>query len=450
VSLARRGKARAALVLLVGARQVEWAVLERGAKPCWREGSAATYAIAAGGEPLAALCGALQALPAPSGVQELRVLVADSWLAAVTLPWSDAMRDGRAASSQARARLAAAGFAAETADIIRIDDAPFGVPRLALAYPAALMAALEQLAARSGARLASVLPLAAAGWEAARRQPGAAQLAVLALAGAGMLAIARAGDQRLQELTVRVDAGSGVPQHELQQLWQRQCLRDPQLAALGRPALLDLSGAPPLAGAWADAIALPAPQGDAGPALALACASGARRSGLDAIQAGRPLTRPQWAALGGALVLACAALGHGLNAGASAQALQASLEAPRPVRAAPPVPAWSAAETARVGAVNVAIRELNLPFDALLRALAPAPDLQVAVLSVTTTAGSSAAAGSSVKIVAEARTRADMARYAAFVGERKPFTGAYLVEHELDETSPERPYRFTLEAMWKD
>jgi hypothetical protein len=265
-----------------------------------------------------------------------------------------------------------------------------------------------------------------------------------------MLAIARAGGQRLQELTVRVDAGAGAPQHELQQLWQRQCLRDPQLAALGRPGLLDLAGAQPLAGAWADTIGLPAPQGNAGPGLALAAASGTRRSSLDAIQAGRPLTRLQWAALGGALVLACGALGYGLNAGASAQALQAALDAPRPVRMAPPVPAWSAAETARVGAVNVAIRELNLPFDALLRALAPAPDLQVAVLSVTTTAGSSAATGSSVKIVAEARTRADMARYAAFVGERKPFTGAYLAEHELDESSPERPYRFTLEAMWKD
>jgi hypothetical protein len=437
-------------VLLAGARQVECAVLEHGAKPYWREGSAATHAVAAGGEPLAALCGALLALPAPSGVRELRVLVADSWLAAVTLPWSDAMRDGRTAAALTRARLTAAGFVAESADTVRIDDAPFGVPRLALAYPAVLMAALEQLAARSGARLASVLPLAAAGWEAARRQPNATQPAVLALTGAGMLAIARAGGQRLQELTVRVDAGAGAPQHELQQLWQRQCLRDPQLAALGRPGLLDLAGAQPLAGAWADTIGLPAPQGNAGPGLALAAASGTRRSSLDAIQAGRPLTRLQWAALGGALVLACGALGYGLNAGASAQALQAALDAPRPVRMAPPVPAWSAAETARVGAVNVAIRELNLPFDALLRALAPAPDLQVAVLSVTTTAGSSAATGSSVKIVAEARTRADMARYAAFVGERKPFTGAYLAEHELDESSPERPYRFTLEAMWKD
>jgi hypothetical protein len=438
------------LLLLVGARQLECAVLEHGAKRRWREESAVTQAIAAGGDPLAALCGALHALPAQSGVQELRVLVAENWLAAVTLPWSDAMRDGRAAPGQARARLAASGFAAQTADVVRIDDAPFGVPRLALAYPAALMTALEQLAARSGVRLASVLPLALAGWEAAQRQPGAAQPAVLAQAGAGMLAIARAGGRRLQELTVRVDAGSGAPQYELQQLWQRQCLRDPQLAALGRPALLDLSGAQPLDSAWADAIELPAPQGDAGPGLALAAASGARRSSLDAIQSGRPLTHPQWVALGGAVLLACAALGHGFNAGASAQALHAALDAPLPVRTAPPAPAWSPAETARVGAVNVAIRELNLPFDALLRALAPAPDLQVAVLSVTTAAGSSAAAGSSVKIVAEARTRADMARYAAFVGERKPFTGAYLVEHELDETSPERPYRFTLEAMWKD
>lgn len=78
------------------------------------------------------------------------------------------------------------------------------------------------------------------------------------------------------------------------------------------------------------------------------------------------------------------------------------------------------------------------------------PDLRVAVLSLTTTPATSSSQASRVKIVAEARTGADMARYVAFLAERKPFTGAYLSEHEIDENAPERPYRFTLEAEWTD
>ena len=459
MSQAERTGTRATLVLVIGARQVEGALLESGANMAWRAGSGFAHAIAAGGgDPLAALNATLQALPALAGVHgrcQMRVLVAETWLGTVTLPWSDAMRERRAALGHARARLGAAGFSTTAADTLRIDDAPFGVPRLALAYPAGLLAALAQLAARNAASLVSVLPLTVAGWNAAQRER--APRPVLALAGAGILAIARTGGGRLQELTVRAASGTAAPAQEMRQLWQRQCLRDPQLVALGEPDLLDLGGSPGQGAAWGRVIDLPkrgpVAEGVAPTASALALAAAAcsgRHDPLDAIGTGRKLSRPRRVALGAAAVLACAALGHALHAGLAARALQARLDVPHAVVAAPRVPAWSPMEATRVGAVNVAIRELNLPFDALLRALAPGPDLRVAVLSVTTAASSSAAAASSVKIVAEARTGADMARYAAFVAERKPFVGAYLVEHQLDETSPERPYRFTLEATWKD
>ena len=55
-----------------------------------------------------------------------------------------------------------------------------------------------------------------------------------------------------------------------------------------------------------------------------------------------------------------------------------------------------------------------------------------------------------MKIVAEARSAGDMAGYVRFLAERKPLNGAYLLEHEIAEGEAERPYRFTVEATWKD
>jgi hypothetical protein len=150
-------------------------------------------------------------------------------------------------------------------------------------------------------------------------------------------------------------------------------------------------------------------------------------------------------------VLALGGVGYAVQQSAEVQAVQQARLAARPgVAAAPRAVEWSRNELARVQAVNVAVRELNLPFEAILRALEPPKDMRVAVLSMTTAASTSGALASRVKIVAEARTGAEMARYVAFVAERKPFTGAYLVEHEIDETAVERPYRFTLEASWND
>ena len=123
----------------------------------------------------------------------------------------------------------------------------------------------------------------------------------------------------------------------------------------------------------------------------------------------------------------------------------AMTSAVQPVRA-PTI--WSREELARVQAVNMAIHELNLPISSILRALEPPPGIRVAVLSMETTGSSSTAHASSIKIVAEARTGEDMTRYIAFVAESKPFTGAYLTRHEIDQASVEQPYRFTVEASW--
>lgn len=448
----RRTPAGATLLVVVGACRVDCAVVRGQGQ--WQPDSlaGADIALADGAAlPLAALAGALHALPALPAGTAMRVLVSDRWLGAVTMPWNPAAQDRDALMLAARGKLAAAGFDTGSGDTIKVAEARFGAPRLTIDYPAALVNALAQGAARLDARLVSVLPLSVAGWALARRH-GA--LAALALVEDGLLALVRGGSCP-DELTVRAGvAGSGAGHAGLLAFWQRLSLRDPQLGRLAHVGLLDVragQGAPaPLPFV---ALAVPPAPGalSVPPGLRLAALLQHLRDPLDAVAGAPPVSMSRLALVAGAALLA---------AGAAAQAVRTSQEvhaweeaAARAVprtRQAPRVLPWSAQELARVQAVNVAVRELNLPFGAILRTLAPPPELRVAVLSVNTAPSRSSTQASSVKIVAEARTGAEMARYVAFLAERKPFTGAYLVEHEIDETAPERPYRFTLEAAWSD
>ncbi|HEY0061048.1 MAG TPA: hypothetical protein VGC21_02940 [Telluria sp.] len=439
--------AGATLVLALGAGRIDAGLLDAAA--VWQEGSLSSVVLADGAD-IEALAAALRAMPALPACAALRVLVADCWLGAASLPWSATLGQPQAAQALARTRLQGAGFAIDARDTVRIDDAAFGAPRLVLAYPAPLMAALALLAGRLHARLESVSAFSVAAWSLARAA-GASAPAALALLDDDMLLLCQARAGRLAELTVRRSPAGQAPLAALAQLWQRQCLREPQLAALTTLPLADLRGdsaQPAPAPAPFAPLAL-AGQG-AGGALRLAGAARPRHR-LDALA-----LAPVWSsalavpALVGVL-LAGAALGYAVQHTRVAAQLQARVDRPAVrVASAPPAPQWDARELPRVTAVNVAVRELNLPFAAILRALQPPPDLRVAVLSVTTAPSASSAQASRVKIVAEARSGAEMARYVAFVAERKPFTGAYLSEHEIDESAPERPYRFTLEAAWTD
>lgn len=442
------------LLLVIGAQRIEWAVHD-SASGEWRAGAAGAGALGSGDatatDAIDTLAGALGRIEAAPPLAAMRVLVADNWLASATLPWSSQVERGVGLDGSARVRLAAAGAEADSAATVRIDPAPFGAPRMVQAYPAALLALLHRNAARLGAPLVSVLPLSVACWDYARRHAPRAP-AALAVQGAGLMMLARRADgaaRHMADLLVRHAPQPGPAREPLQQLWQRQCLRDPQLAALDQVVLVELEadGAAPLA----PFVAPSWDSGDGAPSRALLLAAAAPAHRLDALAQRTRLTPPRLAALALLALTTVAALLSAAQATRHAAALRARVEAaPAQVPVAVPAPAWSRAELARVQAVNVAIRELNLPFPAILRALAPPPDLRVAVLSVTTAASQSAAQPSHVKLVAEARSAAEMARYVAFLAERKPFTGAYLTEHEIDETSPERPYRFTVEAAWKD
>ena len=132
-----------------------------------------------------------------------------------------------------------------------------------------------------------------------------------------------------------------------------------------------------------------------------------------------------------------------------AQAIRSQLAAQNTLRAPSQAPLWTQDELKKIASVNTAVRQLNIPFEAVLQALRPPRDIHVAVIAVETTSESVARMNNTIKITAEAPSSADMTRYVAFVAERKPFVRAYLMRHEIPDGERER-YRFMVEAQWMD
>ncbi|MDR1935081.1 MAG: hypothetical protein LBS49_05805 [Candidatus Accumulibacter sp.] len=386
-----------------------------------------------------------------SAVCEVRVLVADSWLAQTELPWTMAMRRPAAAQASAATLIELAGFDGDWARPMSLDDAPYGLPRLAVAYPQTLIAGLERLVAALGARLGSVLPFSVAAWETIPRR-GKQTLAALAILDRGLLVFAF-GSGRLGEVAVRRSPpGDGESARSLRESWRRMCLRRPELAGLKSLTVIAL-----------DASAAGAPEApfepfdlSGGPAnglpvsLRLAARAHAVRHALDAVpQHPHPSSGTRAALALGAVLLAAMTgqlITNAREIGALATRIDEIRPAPVPVVVEP---AWSRGELPRVHAVNAAIRELNLPVAAILRALQPPPEIRVAVLGIDASAVADEGTRS-VKVFAEAPTGAEMARYVGFVSARRPFISAYLNKHEIVEAAAGRSFRFTLEVRWAD
>lgn len=419
-------KPEAVLYLVVGAEQVECGVLAGGA---WVDGSVRQLPCGQASR-LAGVLDDIAASLAEAAMPRARrvqAIVADIWLASLTMPWSVEQR-GTGARGYALAQLADGGAAVEDADLVRIDAAPPGQARLVFAYPAALIDGLERLAQRAGAPLASVLPCSVAAWTAQRGpQQGAAR--ALGLCDQRMLLVCH-GTTRLDAVTARTSA-AGI--EGLHGLWDRMQLCEPHLAKLPALTCLDLSETAPLC------------------RLQLAASVPRRASALDAVA-----DRPQPAVL--RWVLAVAAMGCAAVAVAqAAQQVSATRVlqqqwAARPVRAsvASAGRIWQRDELEKVRSVNRAVATLNLPVAAMLFALRPPADIGVVLLSVELAGGADQERPVPVTIRAQAGSGAEMARYVAFVGEQKPFHSAVLLEHELNNLGPERVYRFTLEAQWSE
>lgn len=453
------------LNIVIGAKTLECGVMhDRGGDRQWLAESLLDFALT-DTEDLSSLlhllCATLQRLQHMSilpAIDNVRVVVADNWLALVGVPWSPSLKSAEDAEAYARNHLQEGGFSPQPDDLLRLDDAPFGAPRLVVSYPSSLVSACQDVADHLQARLVSLLPLSLAAWFVARRSRQKRNK-VLAVLDDALLIVARSNnttDSNPSEVTVRLrPAKPGMADQELLDIWQRLSLREPQLAALKMVPLLDLrrsAGAQHPAAKPFEALDFPGDGGikEASPCLYLAAGLSTFPVVLDAISPGGASSWQRWFAFGATALLAAGACFELLQSNAAFNSALTQLNVATSAALPPPSPtAWSRDEIAQVQAVNIAVRELNMPIAPLLRALEPPQDISVAVLNVEM-GGAALAQASSVKIVAEAKSSADMPRYVAFVAERKPFTGAYLTRHEIDENNPESRYRFTVEALWSE
>jgi Tfp pilus assembly protein PilN len=104
----------------------------------------------------------------------------------------------------------------------------------------------------------------------------------------------------------------------------------------------------------------------------------------------------------------------------------------------------AAQAAAQAGAVNAAVRQLNLPWRALHDAVAAATPPAIALLALEPDANKS-----SVRITAEAKSSDDMIAYVAGLRALDWFSGVLLTRHEINEQDPNRPIRFQIDAQWK-
>lgn len=472
-----------ALWLVIGSQSIAWGVVgASGGAARWVPlGSVEVpEAPARGRVALHALMQLAASLPAKpfealsNAGAGLHVWLDDDWVSVGGIPWSDALVRNDDAKLLARAQLKAQGHEFEPSDLLRLDDMPYGQPRLAAVYPAEILSWVEERAQAWSVRLCSVRGATLAAWLASAQRAALPVLAVLRddalilmgnpgtkgrarhIAERHVLPLAwRSGASRASGSVVAASLKDG-----LAACWRRQVLRSPVWSSVNAVPVVNIASEAPRVDDLPPPFVRAEGVGDAvgGGTLGMlgdvlvALSGRSQQHALDAVcdhQARNRVLVPMAVVCVLALALVTWQVGKNIRAERALSSAIAQYSSPPPLHtAAPPL---TKQELQRVPAINHAIRQLNLPVHALLRSLEPPRDLMVAVLSVDSVGQSSTNGGaSSVRIVAQAPHSADMTRYVAFVADRKPFTGAYLRRHEWVDGPQQKLVRFTVEATWND
>lgn len=134
------------------------------------------------------------------------------------------------------------------------------------------------------------------------------------------------------------------------------------------------------------------------------------------------------------------------------EAQLAQLQPAKPVRA--PLSASQQRERdIELKQVALAVRQLNLPVTRLIKTVQAPRDVRVALLGLDLNAQQGQDGASALKIAAEAETPQDMLNYLVFLNQQPMFSSVYLLKHEMsgsaDASAPQHPYRFQLEAQWR-
>lgn len=440
-------QAKVTRLLVLGAQRIEMAVTERGSIA---SGSLVERSLSPTDESIDDVLGHVRAMwpveIAASGAahqEDWVVLISDRWLRWLSLPWSSNLSQAQSAAVHCRQQFAVAWGAESMESVFALDDAPYGEARLSVAMDLSLMDGLSSLARDMGGRLVLVQPLAVASWHWARRFYGH-QNVIFTVAEEGEMTmfLAEAGRLRVAEV-------SGGPGLSPETVLRRHALRDPVWAEVDRGCYLDLGGMSRWdvsALSW-EAVVAPGDEGNGFP-RALSLAATAAPSSLDFVSRLRPRSLMRRGVLALSVLLAFVMVGMVFRNQSKMEHLEAELAARRVVIASAPSASDQRSEDARVDGANEAIRKLNVPVTRLLRAVQPPKDLRIALLGLDF---SEATAEKPVlRITAEAHSSADMASYVGYLGDTRPFFGAYLVRHERTGSGESRPYRFSVEAPWKD
>ena len=455
------------LWVFIGTRRIDFGVFHNHGRSWVAQGEIGHIDIKASADrpSLPDLLAALPDHPPTAAAASLRVVVADSWLAIAVMPWHTALRSKDAARHHALEALRTKGFAVSSEDVIEIDTAPYGMPRLAVAYPHRLVDALQQWTDRGGMRFNSLLPLTIFIWSRIPREGrvparGFAWFAEGILAFAACRRVGRLVQISLSDFSLRPISMMETPVQCLPAIWNRLCLREIGWSALPEVPVLEASSRP-------DGAALPPPfttlmewpdgtqPAERSAVFALLSAWPGQYVGRHPLdgQCGRgerAWTLRHWAVTGllTAGLLFCVV--HAAQQWIALHALRGQIATlSRPPAVTLEAQAWTREERLQIQAVNAAARELNWPVNEVLRSLVPPQDVAVGLLGIETS-GSVSRAGQrpEIRITALARTGSDMTRYVSFVSQQAPFVQAYLTRHEVLAEAGELRYRFTVDAEW--
>ncbi len=454
------------LYLVISMKNIEYGVFASGA---WVDASISIKAIPTDRSDVSAMSKLISAISEGSSdiehwlrknpslkIVHLRVLVADNWLPSTSTPWnSSSTADDNLAKVFALNQFNYAGFNVESTDTVKFLEHSYGKPALAIAYPSALTDSINLLANKLKLQITSILPLSIAAWHVARTDGN--QAPVLGVYSDNLLIVSDFSNGLVEVKTRVLDEHNHDFLPMIASEWSRIKLRENHLADIESLPLLNLSSLGMQTAISYQGVKLlnflpNLVNKNASLSLNLAKKASSVATSADAIAQGRTLTPLKWMVI--SILLACISFFGAqiwyLNQ--QANDINSSISNSQAVKLTTPLNnSWTKQELEQVQAINTSIRQLNLPFATFMEALQPPRDIRVAILSLDIDAkGEVATKVSRIKIVAEAKTAAEMAHYVSVLSHRKIFKGVFLVSHEIVETIPERPYKFNIELLWEN
>lgn len=375
-----------------------------------------------------------------SEARSLRVAIAESCLPVASQPWPGSVSGMGAVRRAWLNGLQAGGWAVGPDATLVAQDAPFGQPRLTVAFAPELLNAIAAFAASCRLQLTAVRPLGAAlGPLGAPLSEAATQVLVVVDDGNVILYLV---DRGIQDVLIRprlLAADGAALALDINAHLNRQRVRRADWAKAKAQRWVNASaGTLNLGDDWA-------PGGRQ--LMGQLCeASAWRYDCLDAL----PSPPPAWVWVRSALqVLLIGSVVLGVRGGVALQ--QGNVTAP-PVAAsqiaAMPAPSSSVSESVlrRTSAVGSAVATLNLPVSNVLQALQPPRDVPVSLLSLDLSMAGQAAV---LRVMGESAEAADVFRYVEHLATTRPLNDAKVTQHERIQGADLPTYRFTVEASWQ-